>query len=312
MARHGHLWSLASLPLPLPRPLPEKHDMERTGEARCREERLGYDAGAARLGRRCCARADTDRSGRGAVVRPAVLGDGLEMEEFGWRGAGWLLICEGDGWRARVGFRSAKATAGWATWLRNSRLDAAVGGEILAARAAARRSCGRRWLRHYRWRFAFMGNSIIAEVLGKGKAGLKVVLEASKVILTKNKHFVDKGYLSDGLFVLNTLTMNANVVAPPLLLYAANVAAPTVRRTAGRRRSVVYVAPLEVTFYAARLLRCTQPAVLRPHTPTAATLLYAVVAHANLRPHKSKNVAVPAARVNPSPHFAGKSLLLNV
>ncbi|TYK05771.1 hypothetical protein E5676_scaffold98G002670 [Cucumis melo var. makuwa] len=29
MARHGHFWSLASLPLPLPRPLPEKHDMER-------------------------------------------------------------------------------------------------------------------------------------------------------------------------------------------------------------------------------------------------------------------------------------------
>ncbi|KAA0037418.1 uncharacterized protein E5676_scaffold85G00010 [Cucumis melo var. makuwa] len=31
MARHGHFWSLARLPLPLPRPLPEIHDMERTG-----------------------------------------------------------------------------------------------------------------------------------------------------------------------------------------------------------------------------------------------------------------------------------------
>ncbi|TYK03763.1 hypothetical protein E5676_scaffold863G001460 [Cucumis melo var. makuwa] len=29
MARHGHFWSLANLPLPLPRPLPEKHNMER-------------------------------------------------------------------------------------------------------------------------------------------------------------------------------------------------------------------------------------------------------------------------------------------
>uniref|UniRef100_A0A9I9EGB0 Uncharacterized protein n=1 Tax=Cucumis melo TaxID=3656 RepID=A0A9I9EGB0_CUCME len=91
------------------------------------------------------------------------------------------------------------------------------------------------------------------------------------------------------------------VVAPPLLLYAANVAAPTIHRTAGRRRSVVYAAPLEVTFYAARLLRCTQllysnrtrqllPHCCTPpsHTPTSShtnlkTWLYQP--HASTRRH---------------------------
>ncbi|KAA0051622.1 putative serine/threonine-protein kinase nek2 [Cucumis melo var. makuwa] len=32
MARHGHFWSLASFPLPLPQPLPEIHDMERVSK----------------------------------------------------------------------------------------------------------------------------------------------------------------------------------------------------------------------------------------------------------------------------------------
>ncbi|KAL0411131.1 UNVERIFIED_CONTAM: Retrovirus-related Pol polyprotein from transposon TNT 1-94 [Sesamum latifolium] len=85
----------------------------------------------------------------------------------------------------------------------------------------------------------FMGNSTTAGVSGKGKilltltsgktlalndvlfvpslhrnlvsgsllnkASLKIVLESDKVIITKNNDFVGKGYLSDGLFVLNTV-----------------------------------------------------------------------------------------------------------
>ncbi|KAA0033483.1 ty1-copia retrotransposon protein [Cucumis melo var. makuwa] len=40
------------------------------------------------------------------------------------------------------------------------------------------------------------------------QAGLKIVLEGDKVVLTKNGKFVGKGYLSNGLFVLNTVSMN--------------------------------------------------------------------------------------------------------
>ncbi|TYK04480.1 DEAD-box ATP-dependent RNA helicase 39-like [Cucumis melo var. makuwa] len=91
---------------------------------------------------------------------------------------------------------------------------------------------------------SFMGNSTTARALGKGKillkltsgkilslsnvlyvpslrrnlvsgsllnrAGLKIVLEGDKVILTKNGDFVGKGYMSDGLFVLNTIMLNAS------------------------------------------------------------------------------------------------------
>ncbi|KAL0413818.1 UNVERIFIED_CONTAM: Retrovirus-related Pol polyprotein from transposon TNT 1-94 [Sesamum radiatum] len=90
----------------------------------------------------------------------------------------------------------------------------------------------------------FMGNSTTAGVLGKGKiflkltsgktlalndvlyvpslrrnlvsgsllnkAGLKIVLEADKVIITKNGDFVGKGYMLDGLFVLNTISASSN------------------------------------------------------------------------------------------------------
>ena len=35
-------------------------------------------------------------------------------------------------------------------------------------------------------------------------------MEGDKVVLTKNGEFVGKGYLSNGLFVLNTTFMNAN------------------------------------------------------------------------------------------------------
>ncbi|GKE96367.1 ty1-copia retrotransposon protein, partial [Tanacetum coccineum] len=84
----------------------------------------------------------------------------------------------------------------------------------------------------------YMGNDGTARVIGKGKvflkftsgktlalnnvlyvpslrrnmvsrsllvrAGLKVTLEGDKVIITRNNDFVGKGYVTDGLFVLNT------------------------------------------------------------------------------------------------------------
>ncbi|KAL0453364.1 UNVERIFIED_CONTAM: hypothetical protein Slati_1314500 [Sesamum latifolium] len=95
--------------------------------------------------------------------------------------------------------------------------------------------------------YIFMGNSTTAEVLGKGKvflkltsgktltlndvlyvpslrrnlisgsllnkAGLKIVLEADKVIITKNGNFVGKGYMMYGLFVLNTISTVSNKFA---------------------------------------------------------------------------------------------------
>ncbi|TYK14234.1 ty1-copia retrotransposon protein [Cucumis melo var. makuwa] len=42
------------------------------------------------------------------------------------------------------------------------------------------------------------------------QAGLKIMLEGDKVVLTKNGEFFGKGYLSNGLFVLNTIFVNAN------------------------------------------------------------------------------------------------------
>ncbi|KAA0063949.1 ty1-copia retrotransposon protein [Cucumis melo var. makuwa] len=103
----------------------------------------------------------------------------------------------------------------------------------------------------------FMGNSATAGVIGKGKvilkltsgknlslsnvlyvpslrrnlvsgsllnrAGLKIVLEGDKVVLTKNGDFVGKGYLSNGLFVLNTISMNANASSSAYLIESANL-----------------------------------------------------------------------------------------
>ncbi|KAA0036921.1 ty1-copia retrotransposon protein [Cucumis melo var. makuwa] len=103
----------------------------------------------------------------------------------------------------------------------------------------------------------FMGNSATAGVIGKGKvilkltssktlslsnvlyvpslrrnlvsgsllnrAGLKIVLEGDKVVLTKNGDFVGKGYLSNGLFVLNTISMNANASSSTYLIESANL-----------------------------------------------------------------------------------------
>ncbi|KAL0352264.1 UNVERIFIED_CONTAM: Retrovirus-related Pol polyprotein from transposon TNT 1-94 [Sesamum calycinum] len=90
----------------------------------------------------------------------------------------------------------------------------------------------------------FMGNSATAGVMGKGKVllkltsgktfalldvlyvpslhrnlisgsllnkvGLKIVLESDKVIITRNGDFIGNGYLSNGLFVLNTISTISN------------------------------------------------------------------------------------------------------
>ncbi|XP_021764848.1 uncharacterized protein LOC110729418 [Chenopodium quinoa] len=90
----------------------------------------------------------------------------------------------------------------------------------------------------------YMGNSSTAGVLGKGKvhlkltstktlflnnvlyvpflrrnlvsgallnkAGLKFVFEADKIVMTKNGDFVGKGYLNNGLFVLNVMNENGS------------------------------------------------------------------------------------------------------
>ncbi|CAJ2637428.1 unnamed protein product [Trifolium pratense] len=101
----------------------------------------------------------------------------------------------------------------------------------------------------------FMGNSATAGVLGKGKillkltsgktlslsdvlyvpslrrklisgsclnrAGLKLVFEADKVVITKNGNFVGKGYLADGLFVLNTIPKTSNAISSVGSVYIA-------------------------------------------------------------------------------------------
>lgn len=100
----------------------------------------------------------------------------------------------------------------------------------------------------------YMGNSSVAGVLGKGKillkftsgktlclsnvlyvpslrrnlvsgyllnnAGLKIVLEANRAVLTRNGEFVGKGYLADGLFVLNVASeiINKNASSSAYLL----------------------------------------------------------------------------------------------
>ena len=51
------------------------------------------------------------------------------------------------------------------------------------------------------------------------KAGLKIVFEADKVIITKNGDFVGKGYLADGLFVLNTIFAAPNISFSVIFAY---------------------------------------------------------------------------------------------
>ena len=42
------------------------------------------------------------------------------------------------------------------------------------------------------------------------KNGFKVVFVSDKVVISKNDMYVGKGYLSDGLFKLNVMTINNN------------------------------------------------------------------------------------------------------
>ncbi|KAL0537600.1 hypothetical protein IC582_026583 [Cucumis melo] len=55
------------------------------------------------------------------------------------------------------------------------------------------------------------------------RAGLKIVLEGDKVVLTKNGKFVGKGYLSNGLFVLNTVSMNSNASSLAYIVESADL-----------------------------------------------------------------------------------------
>ncbi|TYK22177.1 ty1-copia retrotransposon protein [Cucumis melo var. makuwa] len=55
------------------------------------------------------------------------------------------------------------------------------------------------------------------------RVGLKIVLEGDKVVLTKNREFVGKGYLSNGLFVLNTISMNANASSSAYVVESVNL-----------------------------------------------------------------------------------------
>ncbi|KAA0042258.1 ty1-copia retrotransposon protein [Cucumis melo var. makuwa] len=55
------------------------------------------------------------------------------------------------------------------------------------------------------------------------RAGLKIMLEGDKVVLTKNGEFVGKGYLSNGLFVLNTISVNANASSSAYVIGYVNL-----------------------------------------------------------------------------------------
>ncbi|KAA0026114.1 ty1-copia retrotransposon protein [Cucumis melo var. makuwa] len=55
------------------------------------------------------------------------------------------------------------------------------------------------------------------------RAGLKILLEGDKVVFTKNKEFVGKVYLSNGLFVLNIVSKNANVSSFAYIVESVNL-----------------------------------------------------------------------------------------
>ncbi|TYK15511.1 hypothetical protein E5676_scaffold477G001040 [Cucumis melo var. makuwa] len=123
MARHGHFWLLASLPLPLPRPLPEQHDMERVSikySVRDPLVQLGAkgpeQAGGSRTGG--LARLEKQKSTRlegstgsslhvnGARGDPA----NTAASTAGFSGA-WRRLADGFRLARRGDFRSAKAAA---------------------------------------------------------------------------------------------------------------------------------------------------------------------------------------------------------
>ena len=55
------------------------------------------------------------------------------------------------------------------------------------------------------------------------RAGLKVTLEGDKVIITRNNDFVGKGYVTDGLFVLNTDSSTNESSASAYIVESANM-----------------------------------------------------------------------------------------
>ncbi|KAA0035366.1 ty1-copia retrotransposon protein [Cucumis melo var. makuwa] len=59
----------------------------------------------------------------------------------------------------------------------------------------------------YSWKTRLL-NLVSGSLLNR--TNLKIVLEGDKVVLTRNREFVSKGYLSNGLFILDIVSMNAN------------------------------------------------------------------------------------------------------
>ncbi|KAA0048183.1 ty1-copia retrotransposon protein [Cucumis melo var. makuwa] len=68
----------------------------------------------------------------------------------------------------------------------------------------------------------FLRRNLVSESL-LNRAGPKFVLEGDKVVFTKNGEFVGKGYLSNGLFVLNTVSMNANASNSAYVIESVNL-----------------------------------------------------------------------------------------
>ncbi|KAA0066431.1 ty1-copia retrotransposon protein [Cucumis melo var. makuwa] len=74
----------------------------------------------------------------------------------------------------------------------------------------------------YSWETQPLHENLVSRSL-LNRVGLKIVLEGDKVVLTKNREFVDKGYLSNGLFVLNTVSMNANAFSPAYIVESVDL-----------------------------------------------------------------------------------------
>ncbi|KAL0556827.1 hypothetical protein IC582_005344 [Cucumis melo] len=64
-------------------------------------------------------------------------------------------------------------------------------------------------------------NLVSGSLLNRAK--IKIVLEGDKVVLTKNGEFVGKGYLFNGLSMLNTISMNANASSSAYMIESVNL-----------------------------------------------------------------------------------------
>ncbi|KAA0051004.1 ty1-copia retrotransposon protein [Cucumis melo var. makuwa] len=74
----------------------------------------------------------------------------------------------------------------------------------------------------YSWKTQPLQENLVSGSL-LNRAGLKIVLEGDKVVLTKNGEFIGKGYLSNALFVLNTIPMNANASSSDYMIESVNL-----------------------------------------------------------------------------------------